>query len=38
LIKCKAFCTYHQKDFDSLTEDQKQLLFEHHYRNFIVSE
>jgi hypothetical protein len=38
LIKCKAFCTYHQKDFHSLTEDQKQLLFEHHYRNFIVSE
>jgi DNA-directed RNA polymerase specialized sigma subunit len=38
LIKCKAFCTYNQKDFDSLTEDQKQLLFEHHYRNFIVSE
>jgi len=38
LIKCKAFCTYHQKDFDSLTEDQKQLLFEYHYRNFIVSE
>ena len=38
LIKCKAFCTYHQKDFGSLTEDQKQLLFEHHYRNFIVSE
>ena len=38
LIKCKAFCTYHQKDFDILTEEQKQLLFEHHYRNFIVSE
>lgn len=38
LIKCKVFCTYHQKDFHSLTEDQKQLLFEHHYRNFIVSE
>lgn len=37
LIKCKAFCTYHQKDFNSLTEDQKQLLFEHHYRTFIVS-
>ena len=38
LINSKAFCTYHQKDFDSLTEDQKQLLFAHHYRNFIVSE
>jgi MEDS: MEthanogen/methylotroph, DcmR Sensory domain len=37
-INSKAFCTYHQKDFDSLTEDQKQLLFAHHYRNFIVSE
>ena len=38
MINSKAFCTYHQKDFDSLTEDQKQLLFAHHYRNFIVSE
>jgi len=28
MIKCKAFCTYHQKDFDSLTEDQKQSLQE----------
>ncbi len=37
LIKCKAFCTYHQKDFNSLTEDQKQLFFEQHYRTFIVS-
>jgi hypothetical protein len=36
-INSKAFCTYHQKDFDSLTEDQKQLLFAHHYRNFIVT-
>lgn len=38
LIKSKALCTYHQKDFDSLTEDQKQLLFAHHYRNFVASE
>ena len=38
LIKCKAFCAYHQKDFDSITEDDKQLLFEHHYRTFIVTD
>jgi hypothetical protein len=37
LIRCKAFCAYHQKDFDTFTEDEKQLLFEHHYRNFIVT-
>ncbi|MGC1928558.1 MAG: MEDS domain-containing protein [Candidatus Nitrosopolaris sp.] len=36
LIMCKAFCAYHQQDFDRFTEDEKQLLFEHHYRNFIV--
>jgi len=33
-----ALSTPNQNDFDSLTEDQKQLLFEYHYRNFIVSE
>jgi hypothetical protein len=36
-LRCKAFCTYHQKDFDTCTEDEKQSLFEHHYRNFIVT-
>lgn len=37
LIKCKAFCMYHQKDFDRLAEDEKQSLFQQHYRNLIVS-
>jgi MEDS: MEthanogen/methylotroph, DcmR Sensory domain len=37
LIKCKAFCMYHEKDFNRLTEDEKQSLFQQHYRNLIVS-
>jgi len=36
LIRCKAFCSYHQKDFDRLAEDEKQSLFQHHYRNLIA--
>lgn len=38
LIKCKGFCTYHQKDFNRFDENEKQLLFEHHYRNLIITE
>jgi hypothetical protein len=38
LIKCKGFCTYHQKDFNRFDENEKRLLFEHHYRNLIVTE
>ncbi len=38
LIKCKALCIYHQKDFEMLAENEKQLLFEHHYRNFIITD
>jgi hypothetical protein len=26
LIRCKAFCTYHQKDFDTCTEDEPNSL------------
>jgi hypothetical protein len=37
LIKCKGFCSYHQKDFNRFAENEKQLLFEHHYRNLIIS-
>jgi len=36
LIKCKAFCMYHRKDFNRLAEDEKQSLFQQHYRNLIV--
>ena len=36
LIKCKAFCMYHRKDFNRLAEDEKQSLFQHHYRNLIA--
>jgi hypothetical protein len=38
LIKCKCFCCYHQKDFLRLPEHEKQVLFEHHYRNLIIVE
>jgi hypothetical protein len=37
LIKCKAFCMYHEKDFNRLAENEKQSLFQQHYRNLIVS-
>ena len=26
----KGFCLYHQKDFDNLSDEQKQKLIEHH--------
>ena len=35
-MKCKGFCCYHKADFDKLSEDQKEQLFEHHLKNFIV--
>jgi hypothetical protein len=38
LIKCKCFCCYHQKDFHRLFENEKRVLFEHHYRNLIITE
>jgi hypothetical protein len=37
-MKCKGFCCYHQANFDRLSENQKEQLFEHHYKNFIVTE
>ncbi len=36
-MKCKGFCCYHQADFNRLSEDQKEQLFEHHYKNLIIS-
>ena len=35
-MKCKGFCCYHQSDFDKLSENQKEQLFEHHLKNLIV--
>jgi hypothetical protein len=33
----KEFCFYHQVDFDRrLTEQQKQILLEHHGKNLMV--
>ena len=36
-MKCKGFCCYHQANFDRLSENQKEHLFEHHYKNFMVT-
>jgi hypothetical protein len=36
-MKLKGFCIYHQEDFDRrLTEQQKQMLLEHHGKNLMV--
>jgi hypothetical protein len=36
-MKLKGFCFYHQEDFDRrLTEQQKQILLEHHGKNLMV--
>ena len=35
-MKCKGFCCYHQADFDRLSDNQKEQLFEHHLKNLIV--
>ena len=36
-MKCKAFCCYHQANFDRLSEEQKEQLFEHHNKNLIIN-
>ena len=36
-MRCKGFCCYHQANFDRLSENQKEKLFEHHYKNLIVT-
>src|SRR5215210_1805227 len=36
-MKLKGFCLYHHEDFDQrLTEQQKQMLLEHHGKNLMV--
>lgn len=37
-ILCKTFCLYHKSDFSRLAEREKEILFEHHYRNLIIRE
>lgn len=37
-VRCKGFCSYHQEFFDRLAENEKELLFEHHYRNLIITD
>jgi hypothetical protein len=37
-IVCKTFCLYHKSDFYKLAEMEKASLFEHHYRNLIITE
>ena len=37
-IKCKVFCAYHQANFNRLSDSEKQLLFEHHLRNLVITE
>jgi DcmR-like sensory protein len=36
-MKCRGFCCYHQANFDRLSENQKEQLFEHHYKNLIIT-
>jgi hypothetical protein len=36
-MKCKGLCCYHQADFNRLSEDQKEQLFKHHYKNLIIT-
>ncbi|MFZ0511767.1 MAG: hypothetical protein WAM14_09195 [Candidatus Nitrosopolaris sp.] len=36
-IKLKRFCIHNQKDFDKLTEEQKQKLLGHHGKNLLIT-
>jgi MEDS: MEthanogen/methylotroph, DcmR Sensory domain len=36
-IECKGFCCYHRANFDRLSQVQKEHLFEHHYKNLIIT-
>jgi hypothetical protein len=36
-MKCKGFCCYHQANFDNLSKNQKEQLFEHHYKKLIIT-
>ena len=35
-MKFRAFCCYHQDDFDLLTEEQQRTMIEHHNRSLLV--
>ena len=37
-VQMKGFCLYHQKDFDKLSDVQKQKLIEHHEKALKVME
>jgi DcmR-like sensory protein len=37
-ILCRTFCLYHKSDFNRFTATEKLSLFEHHYRNLIITE
>jgi hypothetical protein len=37
-ILCKTFCLYHRSDFNRLAQTEKELLFDHHYKNLIITE
>ena len=36
--KSSLLCSYHAKDFDRLSVEQKQTLLDHHYRNLLVKD
>ena len=36
--KSSLLCSYHAKDFDRLSAEQKQTLLDHHYRNLLVKD
>ncbi|MFL6359941.1 MAG: hypothetical protein ACJ72V_11460 [Nitrososphaeraceae archaeon] len=36
-LECKAFCSYRQDYFDTLTENQKQNLLSHHFKDLVVT-
>jgi hypothetical protein len=36
--KSSLLCSYHAKDFDRLSGEQKQTLLDHHYRNLLVKD
>jgi MEDS: MEthanogen/methylotroph, DcmR Sensory domain len=35
-VQMKGFCLYHQKDFDNLSDEQKQKLIEHHQKTLEI--
>jgi DcmR-like sensory protein len=37
-VPLKGFCLYHQKDFDKLSDEQKQKLIEHHGKAIKITE